>query len=323
MAVFKLYHWSDNHNDSTVSAATIVSYQSMDDLDAVIHTGDIVNDDFSESIANSSPYDFLFTVGNHDDITAAGTQSTPYDWTLQPTQTQLYTKFMIPTVVADDDVVIEENKTYWYKDFDEKKVTIIGLNCCLRNSSEGADQRQFLADKLQWCKLNDYGVFVAMHITPYNAPLLVCNYTCKGMVQDGGFACSEDITWQTTSPILYPEIQRIYNVLISWADQVKILGLLTGHYHGDGIGKSGATTDYPNGNTPFPIICVGSTRVDNTWNDLIRISSQTVANLYVYDSDADSLIVYRIGASCRVDCSIRCLAVWNYKTHDWVQFLSR
>jgi len=325
MAVFKLFHWSDNHNDANVTNVTMFAYNNIEDLDAVIHTGDIVNDDFSESIANSSPYDFLFVVGNHDMITATGTQSNPYDWTLQPTQAQMYSKYMVPTVV-EQGAIITEDTTWWYKDYDDKKIEIIGLNCQVRNSTDGVNQRQFLGDRLLWCKNNGYAVIVAMHITPYDAPLLVCNYTCDKMVSIGGF---DDSSWQAGNNPLYPEIQRIYNVLVSWSEQVKILALITGHAHGDGIGKSGATSQIPSGGEPFPIICVGSTRLapywhsTQNWNDLIRTTSQPCANLYEYDSDADSLTVHRIGASCKPNGTIRSMAVWNYRTKDWVEFLSR
>ena len=136
---------------------------------ARVHTGDAVSNRSEQDFSYLAPYDFMFTMGNHDCILLYGTEhwvASGYDWTKQPSQAQLYEKFFKPTL-RKNPVVIETNKTYWYRDYEEFGIRIIGINSYLRDD-ELFQEHLWFENVLADSKDKNLKVFVACRYPPYD-----------------------------------------------------------------------------------------------------------------------------------------------------------
>lgn len=145
---------------------------------ARVHTGDAVSNRPEQDFSYLAPYDFMFAMGNHDCILLYGTEhwvETGYDWTKQPTQDQLYAIFFEPTL-RKNPVVIESNKTYWHRDYEEFGILIIGINSCLRDD-ELFQEHLWFENVLADSKDKNLKVFVACHYPPYDVKATRCCFT--------------------------------------------------------------------------------------------------------------------------------------------------
>ena len=316
MSVFRVQHFSDTHHAMNPTHATLCR-MSQYEVDARIHTGDASYNVFEDDYSYLAPYDFMFVVGNHDFILQYGADhwvASGMDWSQQPSEWQVYFKFIEPTL-ARNPVVIRKGKTYWYRDYEEMGIRVIGVNGCLVGSAyeeECVWLRNVLSDSLA----SDLKVIVASHYPPYNVKAKPCCFTdeyCMPSLLSGSYFASLEF---------YPFIQVPYWYLCEFADKVlTVLGLLAGHEHGDGLFVGG-------NNVKFPILMVASVVIDSDWSNLSRSDDLDSAacplfNQYEYDDVQNVLRVYRIGANGRRNGDLCKMAIWDYGVGDFVNFFSR
>ncbi len=318
MAVFKVQHFSDTHHAINPTRATLKK-MSERNVDARIHTGDAVYNCFDDDYSYLAPYDFMIAVGNHDFISKYGAEEEHYvngemDWRQQPTELQVYNKFIVPTLKKNP-VSIQTGKTYWSRDYKDNNIRIIGYNSCLLNDAL-AQQRSWLYSQLQECLNNNIKVFLACHYPPYDVYATRCCFTDE-MVMPDLLSNSYGVALN-----LYSGIQIPYLDLCSFANRgLSVLGMMCGHEHSDGLFAGG--TD-----SKFPILMVASVVIDRPWCNLSRsddVNSPACClfNQYEYDDTQNTLRIYRIGANGRRTGELCKMAIWDYSKSDFVNFFSR
>lgn len=316
MAIFRMQHFSDTHHDLAPTNATL---REMDryEVDARIHTGDAAYNVFEHDYSYLYPYDFMFVMGNHDFILQYGNDhwvASGMDWSQQPSEQDAYMKYIAPTL-RNNPVTIEKGKTYWYRDYDDMGIRVIGVNSCLMNDAYEAE-KQWLRNQLSECLDFHLKVFVATHYPPYDVKALPCCFTdgfCMPSLLSGSYGASLEF---------YPMIQVPYLFLCEFADKgLEVLGLLAGHEHGDGLFVGG-------NKAKFPILMVASVVIDYGWSNLSRSSDPNNAacalfNQYEYDDVQNTLRIYRIGANGRRNGDLCKMALWDYKVGGFTNFYSR
>ena len=125
-----------------------------------------------------------------------------------------------------------------------------------------------------------------------------------------------------TAMEFYPGIQSLYRDLCNIADEgLKVLGLLTGHEHGDGLFAGG-------NKAKFPILMVASVVINYGLSNLARSNDINhpacpLCNHYEYDDQLNTLRIRRLGATGRFTGEVCKLAIWDYNVSDFVNFFSR
>lgn len=316
MATFTIQHFSDSHHAINPTNATLHEMRKLS-ADARIHTGDAVYDVFEDDYRYLAPYDFMFTVGNHDSILRYGAEhylNGGMDWSQQPTEQQVYSKFIAPTL-ASNPVTIQPGKTYWYRDYEDANIRLIGFNCCLMNEAYDAECEWFYR-LLEECLNTNTKVFVASHMPPYGVYATQCCFTDE--------LCMPSLSASTQGFALqfYSGVQLPYFQLTNFANKgLEVLGLITGHMHGDGLFVGGTYKK-------FPILMVASVVIDPGWSNLSRSDDANSAacclfNQYEYDDVQQTLRIYRVGANGRRTGEVCKMAIWDYTVGDFVNFYSR
>ena len=316
MATFTIQHFSDTHHAINPTNATLREMRKRP-VDARIHTGDAVYNEFEDDYTYLAPYDFMIAVGNHDYILRYGAEhyvNGAMDWSQQPTEQQVYSKFIAPTL-ASNPVVIQPGKTYWYRDYEEANIRLIGYNPCLKDAAL-EQEKTWLKMVLDECLQSQKQVVLASHYAPYDVYATRCCFTDE--------MCMPSMVAPTyyVSLSIYPGIQTPYQYLCNYADRgLKVLGYLTGHEHGDGLFVGGTYKK-------FPILMVASVVIDPGWSNLSRSDDANSAacclfNQYEYDDVQQTLRIYRVGANGRRTGEVCKMAIWDYTVGDFVNFYSR
>lgn len=162
-------HFSDPHGDSQ-SVQRILDYieDSEIDVDAVICTGDLVDDYYHSSALDwwnniLGTENILTCIGNHDAYSDSKHHSLP--------QTDQYAAFFEP-YASSWGVTIPTDKTYWYKDFGS--VRVVSLNVMLTGSEVGSDRY----DECLWLEnvLSDA-------ITNEKSVAIITHYPCNEKIE--------------------------------------------------------------------------------------------------------------------------------------------
>ncbi|MBQ7257202.1 MAG: metallophosphoesterase [Abditibacteriota bacterium] len=171
-----LFHFSDVHGDKVELeryVAFLKHYEKY--FDDAICTGDMVNGsaiegfDFWEQVKGAEK--ILFIIGNHDYLR----DHANWDWNDKLNSRELYDLYF-SKYIKNWGVTYKEGDSYWYKDYDAKKVRLIGLNCALRKKEEEEQVRWFI-DCLKGAKEKELNVLVAYHYDPYHCVQIECNFT--------------------------------------------------------------------------------------------------------------------------------------------------
>lgn len=322
MAIFKMLHWSDSHADGVATTAAKRMIAGLD-VDAVLHTGDIVSNKFSDPINYIKPLNFMVTIGNHDDITDEGAAANPMDWTKQPTQQQLYEKFIEPTIQYTG-IEVDENTTWWVKDFaDPFFITIIGVNTSVRGQ-DLVKQQLWLIQKLEWCRQNNRKIIIACHYPPSEPAVVYNSWTAPELFRRfGNHADTENVEGE-----LYPALPAIYDEVCDYCDSGgDVIAWLCGHEHPDAFFIAG-------NERKFPMVCVGSTvretqDADHWWANNVNRDNDSnsdkcaVLNLYEYDTVLNEFTIKRVGANVCTFGYLRDSLVFRYKTGTVTSILAR
>lgn len=272
-----LFHFSDIHADEVelLRATEFINHYS-DMIDDSICTGDLVlerwDNGFSYWGGVSGAENILLCIGNHDVLT----DPTGWDWTQRASQFDQYNRYFAP-YIANWDCIYSAGDTYYYKDYAEKKIRLIVLNCML----EGADntgQLSWFTAALSGAASNDYSVIVADHYMPANAEKINCNFT--------------SIDKGVSSDILPSQYMDAVQSFINGGG--KFICYIAGHTHNDLVVRS---QSYPNQ------ICVVIDALNraqgNQYSDTQRTNetkSQDLFNLFVTDTASGVIKIMRVGA---------------------------
>lgn len=271
-----LLHFSDIHA-ATANLRRIVEFRDhiADKIDDTICTGDMVADRFNNGMAFWDAVDgtenILMLIGNHDAL--AGDSG--YDWTNTVTQQQQYDRFIAP-YVTNWNCTYTSGLTYYYKDYAEKKVRLICLNCMLKDT-DAAAQLEWLNATLTGAKTLDYYVIIAVHYPISDSTVIACNFS------------SLDKTPSQTQ--LGTEYMQGVDDFVT--DGGKFVCYIAGHTHWDDMLKA------TNSNQLCIVIDAASMAAGNQWGDTMRTEgtkSQDCANLFVFDSVSGVIKIIRVGA---------------------------
>lgn len=153
LAPLVLLHFSDIHGDTT-NIERIASFARKYGtyLDDIIHTGDIVQTNYTEGITlfDAIPT-ALQAIGNHD--TKVGTDYSAVN------ESDSYTNYFAP-YASQWGATVTTGKCYYYKDYSAKKVRLIVLDCM----HESADQLAWFQQTLASALTAELTVVCATHI---------------------------------------------------------------------------------------------------------------------------------------------------------------
>ena len=186
---FSLFCITDIHGDAEEFAYQTEFFHHYEKyFDGAICCGDVIQSSYKSDFSywGKTPYHekMMLTIGNHDTLRDhkdwVGT-----DWDDQISMREAYDRYQ-KDFIAGWDVVYEEGKTYYYKDYPEKKVKLIVLDCMLRPEIEkDADDAQFEWFKacLSDAKLKDFTVVISHHYQSPNVVKIDCNFTDRDKLE--------------------------------------------------------------------------------------------------------------------------------------------
>lgn len=282
---FALLHFSDIHGDAEELGRIVQfkdKYQGI--IDDTICTGDLIwnvyTDDFSYWGANDGAKDILISIGNHDVNGEDITQATQYARYFNP-------------FINNWDCQYQENITYYYKDYTEKKIRLVVLNSTLSGFDDTA-QLSWLESVLSDAITNDLSVIVANHY-PIPGNKVACNFS------------SLDVA-DTLSGLGESYINAIDDFI---NDSGKFVCHISGHLHDDVIIKNASSNQYN--------ICIGAASFSqsNSYADMQRTyseRSQDLANVLVVDTINTLVKVVRIGINTDRFLRAKNAITFNYST---------
>lgn len=232
-----LLYLSDPHANVTAIKGAADIKSNVSGIDDVLSGGDNVYDQpndnypfFDESLNNRGKT-MLAVVGNHD-VKSGGSalpQKDVYDIYFGE-HTTYWSGVTFPANAAT------EGKCYWYKDYANTKLRLIGLDCIRTTDST---QNTWLGQVLDDAIANNYHVVICMHYRPYRFERIRnCNFCTLLGMSDNALAPSEFTT----------------TVIDKVRQGLKFVCFLGGHHHRDFFGK---IVDNSNENNPVTLFSLG------------------------------------------------------------------
>lgn len=272
-----LLHFSDIHaNQVNLERIVEMSNHLGADIDDTICTGDMVANNYSATgmdfwNAVNGAEKILMVVGNHD--LADGQHGYSSD---QIGQTVAYQTYFSPYVSNWGVTMAGTHLTYWYKDYANKKVRLIGLNYLLEGDASAA-QRAWLIDRLAEAKTAGYAVVIAEHSPLNSFTEIPCNFNIIG------------------KPWTYNEIKAQFQDAVQ--DFIDGGGefacYISGHSHNDYVGYN---SDYPQ-QICIAITTALTTGLDNDQRRVVNDKTQDAANVVIVDTVTKTVKLVRIGAN--------------------------
>lgn len=305
-----LFYMSDIHEDKLELERLIAFYnEHIDKFDDFICGGDMV------ALAKSTGFEYwskvrgaekiLFVMGNHEALIS---HHPKMDWNELLNAGESFDYYFRPNI-KNWNVVYEEGKPYFYKDYAKRKVRLIGIDCMLKND-EATEQGDWLKECLQGAKEKNYTVLILTHFAPLN----------------GEFEKIKSRFTSIDDPF-FTDVKRygtydIYKEYAKWVEDFmkkggKFAGWLCGHEHRDCIGYF---TEYPK-QLVFVTDCAGRDKSLYLY-DTCRTNgekSMDLASAIVIDTKSKTLKIIRVGADR--DLYLRrkdCITV-NYETREIIE----
>lgn len=160
---FNLLITTDWHKD-TANANLASSMANYSPIDQKVCLGDICNASFYDRPIGFEYWDStLLCVGNHDEFNGQGNTHAN-----QVSATELYNVFYKPFIKANGSVQ-NPNTTYWYKDFPNKNIRLIGLDNGLLDVSFQQTMLAWFKNTLEDARVKGMHVIVFRHMGFGNA----------------------------------------------------------------------------------------------------------------------------------------------------------
>lgn len=306
--VVTLAHFSDVHGHAqNFSALMTWANNHRSFFDDMLCTGDLV-EYYNEQDGAGTYMDFwndtlnadkiLVTIGNHD---AKNEQSSSHERWIRKSVARSRELYM--SGIDNWDVVSPAGKTWWYKDYNNSDLRLIGLDTTVvTGSADDSAQLTWLENTLNSARTAGKSVVIAEHYQP-----------ADGGVVPSDFTATNRPIWSTS----YLRMADSYHVKVQTFINAggKFICWLAGHTHTDFVAYN---TNYPD-----QVFIV----VTSLWNDL-RTSDQArtagtpsfiAANLIGFDTDRKLIKIARIGANYDYNLRPREILVYNYENKQIVR----
>ena len=336
--IFTFIHTSDTHlrNGNSRCFENIISLLGEDYINCLIHTGDIVWDNFPNnndmstegyniftSLLQGTTKDVVFTVGNHDvggeykDINICGTDKQIYD--------TFYAPFMRPNFVVGG-----TDKSYFYVDYPQK-VRFISLyqynsdfeldptdNTKLKNIRGRVAYRQ---DEIDWlCSTlnstpSDYAVFILTH-EPDSLGNKTDSWQSRRLANKQYYNLISSIVTayknRTTVNVSITQTDGVVGTITANYDFSSANGnfaaFLNGHTHDDFVGK-----DYSNNLNVLNKCCDNMMyQSGSSIFHIINSYSENTINVVTVNTTTRKITVFRIGAKYSADGDFRNVITLDY-----------
>ena len=350
----RLLHFSDVHSDATRIKRVIEytnNYKNL--IDGIVYTGDAVKDSFNDTgwentigaYYDKTVIPFLPILGNHE-VGVVGTKVGNYDGH-ENTISYVTERFITPYLSRAGAVQGDSgNGSYWYKDFANYKIRIIGINEYelprVKNPSDATkykysvEWRYLSQTQVDWFvdtlenMPSDYSVIVLTHapidyITMYDNPFATEQNIPSGelgLVQGGNliqrivdaFINKTTLSATVDCGITGADASEYPSVTID-ADFTNASGkfvcYLNGHTHRDYIGKSSRSTNIQTNVCVTAACCTNYSQYD----DLQRVAgqrSEDCFNVISIDTDRKKIRILRIGADTTLNMTHRDMTQVDY-----------
>ena len=306
-----LLHFSDMHissdNNTKANLARVVEFYNAYSsyIDDILHTGDTLRDNWDDNLDEWDAIDgtenILNVIGNHDVKSGA---------TITPTLVQIYNRFILPYVgnwgVVQPQNAAANGRCYWYKDYTDAHIRLIGLDIMLEweterfSQAERTAQRTWLQSVLSDALTNDYAVMIAEHYPSFYNPIEGCPFNTPPRFEVGNH--------------LYYFATQVQDFIDGGGEFVC---WLAGHTHRDYVGTlytvdNGVTTDYTQ-----LIFGSDTAKISSAsgWSDSLREfgkKSQDCANIVSVDRYSKTVTLYRIGSDLNRLGMTKRMMCWDY-----------
>lgn len=313
--VLTLLHFSDLHGDYTTFTRFMAwanQYKSeyaqyggkiIDDL---LCTGDIVDyypeggtDDYMDFWYNTPGAEsILVTIGNHDAKDEAQSNKMGYLRKSIARSRELYFKG-----IDTWNVTSPSGTTYWYKDYDNCDIRLIGLDTTIEpGTTDDANQLDWFEYVLDNARSNNKAVVVAQHYPAYNKQDIACDFTTSN--------------GQQNLPAWFIMTNDYMDLIESFmSNGGTFICHLAGHLHDDRVCYN---ANYPN----QIFFAVTALWCDSRIPDQARIRgtrSEIAANLIGFDTEQHLIKIVRVGANYDVNMRPRNIFVYDYQSKEIVR----
>ena len=284
-----LLHFTDIHGDA-VAADKIMDYvnQYSKYIDDIIDTGDTVYDQYTDGVSfmTDSGLDVAFrAIGNHDTWKGVTTtdKATIYNYIFAPFVEKWAANGMIQPADATTN-----NVMYWYKDYADKKVRLIGLDCMYQDDSQLSWFLNLLSETLNSnSPAYGYTIVIASHVIPADAEQATFLHNADGELSS---FCHYGLIKVQNSPAIYFDDAYI-NGVDSFIEQGGKFGIwLCGHTHRNVVFY---TKEHPN------ILVLNAAAAGNRVWAIDSMSSGTenqyLANVVSIDTTNRLIKIIRVG----------------------------
>ena len=289
---FSLLHFTDVHGtgDSIENVVRFWSEQRQYVDDAVC-TGDLVKATSEDGMAFwdnvDGAEDILITVGNHDQVLNGETM----------TQAQQYALYIAP-YASHWGATTVTGKTWWYKDYTDCNVRLIGLGSTyIMQSEDLTAMNTWLSGVLADAKTNGLAVVIAEHYPPED-PVAIA----------GAFTQQD---WTPSGIALDDSVLDVVDTFINGGGE--FVCYVCGHTHQDQLLYS---ANHPN--QIFVVATTASTAAaQQAFSDLAREAALDIAwayNILSVDTNSKHIRLIRVGADMTMRMEKRECMVINYAT---------
>ncbi len=291
-----LLHFSDVHNSERALKRILEFCDACPSLVTdILHTGDSVNNRYGEGVSAfhmDGADKILNIVGNHDMLRPAE----GWDWKQRATNEELYALLFAP-FCARWDVQMAKNTTYWFKDYEEYRFRLVGIDSTLKDDAE---QLMWIENVLRDALEREYSVVIATHYAPAKRMVIPCGFSSAHL----------SVVAQDDSTALVPALQDVVQAFIEQGGE--FVCYLSGHTH----------TDYVWYGKEYPqqlCVTVDSSHVGyaNYWSDTLRqegTKSEDLFNLFSFDTEQKLVKIVRVGANTNTWLQSKRMITVNYKT---------
>ena len=303
---FVVMHISDVHGDAEAlerAASWADAHSAL--LDDVVATGDLATSQFSDGmrfwkkVEGAKP--ILTCIGNHDVFESTETKKVYDKVSVADAADQYIDSF----VRYWGDIDHEDGTTWYAKDYPERSVRLVVLDCMLylgeKSATEAADQNGWLEETLADAREKGYTVVVAEHYPLAEASMVECSWAPF----DRKFAYG---------PFLAQDVSDRVQAFIDAGG--KFACYLCGHTHCDG---AHILPSHPE-QFALTVPCTSDAADQAAWGDMDRSQDATrdAFNVVMVDTANGLIKVIRIGADRDLALQHRSTLCWDYRRHRLV-----
>ena len=304
--IHRFLHFTDTHQDTNgeSSILNMIGRLPLDESIIPLCTGDLafsrIQDGHNSDICNNC----LYVLGNHD-----RTYYTQGNGLISESSSVVSKTYFTDTYVTRNAAMANvPNPTYW--SFQKDDIRIVGLDCTLIYATEISNEKNWLENQFSEARSKSQKVIVMSHIIARGKEYRKSTFTnTYFMTQTNYYTIPGDLL----SGYFYQCIITLDDTIKKNKDTVAFV--LYGHEHSDLYFDS-------NG---YPEIVLGDTYTGDIFdfNNVVRATNANakdifVMNKYIYDSTANYLEIYRIGADRCMDGTRRRMMCIDLSTNTIV-----